>query len=107
MFVFENAFDSIIFKFEFGSKLTFVRFLQYSKVIPEMILIFDGIEISFMLRAANTRTSNSSLLLSLFPNKYLLSLNMILLFNGETIIFVKFIEQMKIMLFISIIFDGI
>lgn len=55
-----------------------------------MILMFGGIENSLISRRANKRVSNLSLLGSLLPNKYLLSLNINWPFEGEIIIFAKF-----------------
>ena len=87
----ENAFDPIVCKLEFGEISTFVRFLHSENAYDEMILIFDGIEISLMSRLANKSLSNSSLFGSLLPIKYLLSINLNWPLDGEIIIFVKFL----------------
>ena len=87
MSVDENKKDSIVCKLEFVGISTLLRFLHSSNANNEMILMFDGIEISLTSRLTNRRLSNSSLFSSFLPSKYLSSLKTNLLFNGEILIF--------------------
>ena len=74
--VFENANLSIVCKLDFSEKSIFISLMQYSNAHDEIILIFDGIENSLISRRTNKRMSNSSLFESLFPIKYLSSINL-------------------------------
>ena len=90
IFVYENAYDSIVCKLEFDEISNLLNSSQYSNAYDEMILIFEGIWISTMSRLANKRMSNSSLFSSLLPIKYLSSLNMKWLLNDEILILFRF-----------------
>ena len=87
IFVYENAYDSIVCKLEFDEISNLLNSSQYSNAYDEMILIFEGTWISTMSRLANKRISNSSLFSSLLPIKYLSSLNMKWLLNDEILIY--------------------
>ena len=56
--VLENACLAIICKLEFVGISTFTSSLHSSNAYGDMILIFDGIEVSVILRSANRRLLN-------------------------------------------------
>ena len=60
IFVAANAYFPIVCKLDFGGISTLIRFKQLSNALDDMILIFDGIEISLMSLYANKSLSNSS-----------------------------------------------